>query len=331
LLDISVVADDKFLSKYGLKANDAILAEEKHMPMYPEMSKMDGVEYIAGGATQNSMRVAQWVLGKDNSTAFFGSVGEDDYSKQLTKKAQEAGVCVKYQVNAAHPTGTCAVVVTDNGKCRSLVANLAAANHFTESHIDLPENKQIIEKASIIYISGFFLTVSPDTILTIGRHAADKQKIFCMNLSAPFLCEFFKDPMMKAFPYVDIVFGNETEALKFSEVQKLGETDIEKIALAMSRLEKTNTSRPRLVVITQGDGPVVTARDGVVQSFAVKKLSAAEIVDTNGAGDAFVGGYLAELVSGASMKESVDCGIWAATHVIARSGCTFDVNISYTK
>lgn len=33
LLDISAVADESLLSKYGLKPNDAILAEEKHMPL----------------------------------------------------------------------------------------------------------------------------------------------------------------------------------------------------------------------------------------------------------------------------------------------------------
>ena len=34
LLDIQVRNGEKLLEKYGLKANDAILAEEKHMPMY---------------------------------------------------------------------------------------------------------------------------------------------------------------------------------------------------------------------------------------------------------------------------------------------------------
>ena len=50
-------------------------------------------------------------------------------------------------------TGTCAVVVTKNGTCRSLVANLAAANHFTKSHIDVPENRALLEKAEYYYIS----------------------------------------------------------------------------------------------------------------------------------------------------------------------------------
>ena len=31
-----------------------------------------------------------------------------------------------------------------------------------------------------------------------------------MNLSAPFLCQFFKEPMMNAMPYVDLLFGNES-------------------------------------------------------------------------------------------------------------------------
>ncbi|KFM58991.1 Adenosine kinase, partial [Stegodyphus mimosarum] len=38
LLDISANTDHSFLEKYGLKPNDAILAEEKHIPMYKEMT-----------------------------------------------------------------------------------------------------------------------------------------------------------------------------------------------------------------------------------------------------------------------------------------------------
>jgi adenosine kinase len=49
LLDISAVVDDAFLAKYDIKLNDAILAEEKHLPMYDELSSKSNVEYIAGG------------------------------------------------------------------------------------------------------------------------------------------------------------------------------------------------------------------------------------------------------------------------------------------
>jgi adenosine kinase len=42
--------------------DNQILAEEKHLPMYKEMVERFPVEYIAGGAGQNSIRVAQWML-----------------------------------------------------------------------------------------------------------------------------------------------------------------------------------------------------------------------------------------------------------------------------
>lgn len=64
LLDICANTDESFLKKYKLEANNAILAEDLHQPMYKEMANMDNVEYIAGGACQNSMRVAQ-VGGRD--------------------------------------------------------------------------------------------------------------------------------------------------------------------------------------------------------------------------------------------------------------------------
>jgi adenosine kinase len=50
---------------------------------------------------------------------------------------------------------------------------------------------------------------------------------------------------------------------------------------------------------------------------------APQIVDTNGAGDAFVGGFLAQLSKKKSIEECVKCGNWAATEIIQRSGCTF--------
>ena len=54
------------------------------------------------------------------------------------------------QVNSEYSTGTCAVLVT--GTQRSLVANLAAANHFKPTHFDVKENWDIVEKADYFYI-----------------------------------------------------------------------------------------------------------------------------------------------------------------------------------
>lgn len=59
LLDISAATDVAFLEKYGLQLNNAILAEDKHKPLYQELVSQYKVDYIAGGSGQNALRVAQ--------------------------------------------------------------------------------------------------------------------------------------------------------------------------------------------------------------------------------------------------------------------------------
>ncbi len=59
-------------------------------------------------------------------------------------------------------------------------------------------------------MKGFFYTVCPDAVMRLCEHADKNQKLFCTNLSAPFVCEVFGDRLMKAMPYVDFLFGNET-------------------------------------------------------------------------------------------------------------------------
>ena len=60
-----------------------------------------------------------------------------------------------------------------------------------------------------------------------------------------------------------------------------------------------------------------------VEEHAVEPLPKEKLVDTNGAGDAFVGGFLSGLVQEKGIKACVDAGHYAAREVIQRSGCTF--------
>lgn len=105
-----------------------------------------------------------------------------------------------------------------------------------------------------------------------------------MNLSAPFLCQFFKDSMDQVIPYLDYLIGNESEALAYSESHNWGITDIAEIAQKLANIPKINTSRPRQVVITQGTEPTIVASAEHVQTYPVRQINPAEIVDTNGAG-----------------------------------------------
>jgi len=324
LLDISATVKPELLTKYSLKANDAILTEDE--AIFKEMLSDYEVEYIAGGATQNSIRVAQWICGKPKASSYFGCVGNDETMKKLVEKSEEAGVNVKYQISE-HPTGRCAVLIT--GQDRSLVTKLDAANHFTVSHLEDAVNWKLVEAAQVVYSAGFFLTVSVESMLKVAKYCAVNNRTYCMNLSAPFLCQFFKDQMMSVLPFTDVVFGNESEAAAYAETQALGTTDVKEIAKKIAMLPKENGSRSRVVVITQGSEPVVVVQEGVVTEYPVAPLKSEDIVDTNGAGDAFVGGFLAQFVQKKPMAKCVECGIWAATVIIKRSGCTFPEKMEF--
>lgn len=322
LLDILATVDHEFLEKYQLKMNDAILADEKHEPMYEELLRRDDKEFVAGGATQNSIRVAQWLSRTDGVTAFLGAVGKDENAEILKKACQVAGVKPLYFESDAKPTGVCAAVISEGE--RSLCTKLEAANEYKHSHTLKSEVQEAIKQAKIFYSASFFLTVpeGPQSMIHVAEHACSNNKIYALNLSAEFLIQVFGQKMAEIMPYTDFVFANETEAACYGKTNNLGE-DLSTIALKISALPKKSGARPRVVVITQGSDPTIVAKDGKVTMYPVPSLAKNLLIDTNGAGDAFVGGFLARLADEKSIEECVTTGHYAARVVIQNSGATF--------
>jgi len=317
LLDISSPVDAAFMKKYDIKPNSAILAEDKHLPMYGELEKMEAVEYIGGGSTLNSMRVCQWMLQSEGSVGFMGCIGKDDFGAKLSDCAKDAGVDCFFMEDEKTATGTCAVCVTD--KERSLVANLAAANNFKLSHCETARAKSMVSEADIIYTAGFFITVSPDTMLMLGKACAEAKKPYCLNLSAEFICAVFKEKLLEVLPLVSILFSNEDEAKAFATANEIKFETMSELAKAISTF-KTVTDSPRTVVITQGCDPVVVAKGKEVTEYAVNKIAKELIIDSNGAGDAFVGGFLSQKLQGKDEKTCVAAGNYAASYMIQRAG-----------
>lgn len=107
-----------------------------------------------------------------------------------------------------------------------------------------------------IFLQGFFLTVSLESVLKLGDIAVQQNKIYVTNLSAPFIASLYRDSLKKSLFYADIVFGNELEALAFAE-GNLDTKNISEIAKKIANLPKGNKKRERIVVITQGSHPVL--------------------------------------------------------------------------
>lgn len=217
LLDLQTRSPE-LLEKYGLKPNDAILAEEKQEPLYDEVMKKSDVEYTAGGAAQNAMRGASYMM-EPNSTVYVGCVGKDKYAEQLRASNDREGLKTEYLVDESTPTGTCAVILS--GSERSLCTRLGAANNYKLEHLKSPEIWKYVEGAKYFYVGGFHLTVCVPAIQALGEHAVEQNKTFIMNLSAPFLAQFFKDQMDSVATYWDYLIGNESEAAAYAESHDL--------------------------------------------------------------------------------------------------------------
>jgi len=103
---------------YDIKLiNTAILVEEKRLPLYDELTSKINVEYIAGGATQNSNWVVQWMLQISGATSY----------RKCIRKDRCGAVCIV-------------------GGERSLIQNLLAPHCYQSDHLKRPVNWAIVEK-----------------------------------------------------------------------------------------------------------------------------------------------------------------------------------------
>jgi len=323
LLDMQVTNGEKLLEKYGLKADNAILAEEKHAGIYEELVKEYKVTYVAGGAAQNAARGAAYIL-PPKSVVYTGAVGDDDLAEQLKQANKREGLDQVYQVKKGEKTGACAVIIT--GHSRSLVTTLRVAEKFEKSHLSSPEVAPLVEKAKFYYIEGYFLTHGVDSALYLSSISAAAGKTFVMNFSAPFIPQFYTKQLQDILPHTDVIIGNESEAEAWASATGLSDIkDISGIARSIALLPKSNPSRPRIVIITQGAQKTVVAisDQSDIKSFPVHPLADAQIVDTNGAGDAFAGGLLGALVTGKNLDDSILAG-----HALARA-CVQQVGPQY--
>jgi len=133
--------------------------------------------------------------------------------------------------------------------------------------------------------------------------------------------------MCDVLPYADIVIGNEDEAAAFAKKSKW-ECDLTETAQKLAALPKEGATS-RTVIFTHGKEPTIVCSNGIISLCPVLPIDKSLIVDTNGAGDAFVGGFLAGLSLGHPIEKCVKAGQYAACEVIQQDGarypdqCTF--------
>ena len=334
MIDISATVDKDFLLKYDLSANSAKHIESENLFAEMESGKFD-IKYTAGGSIDNACRIAKRLLGTSREVGYIGCIGEDKNGKFLQNAMDSAGVITRYEKISQHPTGRCVVLITEKSN-RSLTTHPGAANKISVNHLMDPETWRLVEQSKVIYSGGFFLAANYSALSKVAQFCAkERNKVFCFNLSAEFLCRQPNfEKMKELLEYADIVIGNIEEAEAFAEYGlELPQSSVrnhEMVAKIISALPKKGLYRnSRYVILTRGQDPCICSdgyRGGQVKEFSTIPINKEDMVDTNGAGDAFVGGLLAYLASKTSDDNSVtddaiQFGLKVAYQILKVRGC----------
>jgi len=187
------------------------------LPLYKELVDSYKVQYIAGGATQNAIRVAQWMFQtpgvsqlkpkeeKKRRGSFLllspppfslPALTPPSLSPSLPPRQSTSFFgCIGQDAfgaelqKCAEEDGVNAYYKEDTeaptGTCavlvkdgeRSLCANLGAANKFTAEHLASVKAKEMIAEAQMFYVASFFLTVSVESLLEVANHAVEHNKV----------------------------------------------------------------------------------------------------------------------------------------------------------
>ncbi|XP_065193495.1 uncharacterized protein LOC135824715 [Sycon ciliatum] len=361
MLDLVAPVDEAFLQKYELTADGNVMVDADRARVFDGVKALDGVSKVVGGAAQNTARVCQWALksltcssplGSRSSTVnsdsgviaaqcvSVGCVGDDENGRQIASGTERDGVRVAYAVHATLSTGVCAALIT--GETRSLVSNYGAWMQYPGEHLDSIWN-DIVEQSHIIYASGYFVQSCEEAARRLCRHVDchGDTVMLCVNLSAEYVCLESSCALLSVIQSASVVFGNYDEACVLAKTCNFWEEgdDIESLACKLANVQPHSTDRAcvcsdgsdskrtadRTIVLTQGQKPVVVcSRAGratsTVHSFPVATVD--KLVDTNGAGDAFVAGYLCGLVYNMPSSKCVSLATECARYIVQEVGCT---------
>lgn len=233
------------------------------------------------------------------STVFIGSFGSDAASGELRAALEGEGVSVHAYQGSSQPSGQAVVLVDDTGENCIVVAQGANAE-LPPSHVFNCLKR--LHAGDILVIQGEIAHEAIEAALEAGRAAGS---ISILNL-APFQ-SLSKEALKKA----KLIVVNEGEAAALSGI-KFPLSDPAAVADHIAQ-----TYGCWCVITLGARGSLVTQGAGAVAVPAVPVYS---VVDTTGAGDAFVGALAARLAAGEDLLMSVRTATAAAARTVAALG-----------
>lgn len=278
-------------------ANIDYLVRVESAPAPGQTVLAGGLRKAPGGKGANQAVAAARLGG---TVAFVGCVGDDDDGAMLLRELRAEGVdSADVEIISRQNTGL-AIVAVDRFGENSIIVVPGANFALTESRV-----ARVVRRAEPESLVVLQAEIDPRIIRTAVRTAGQIGARAVLNL-APFV----RLPS-EVLAVCDPLVVNESEA------SALLEEPVDSVEAARKGAEKLRGA-VRSVVITLGaQGAVWADADG---GGSVLAPVPAEVVDTTGAGDAFVGALAVRLAQGASLAEAVELGVAAGTFAVTREG-----------
>ena len=330
IVDITAQTDEETLKKFNLKLGGTVFANDENKGYFDLLEIDPNVKYIPGGSIQNTLRVASWCINMEPQTSklfkitMLGATGKDNYREKIINAFTLSGVNYLLECIPEEKTSRCGVGIIKKERC--LLPEIRASNKISEKFIK--EHRDEIYKYDALLIEGYFIKERFEIIKNLCLRFKIKKKIVILTLGSVDTVEKNYDKVIELVNCSDLVVGNMEELETLLGEKGLKDGDI------FEKLSKKLVSKSRLFVVTNGKKGVILAKynykkgnmDFILYSFP-SKVKNEEIVDLNGAGDAFLGGFLSQYMQGKSFEACCKAGNDVAGVIIRNIGCTFQKHI----
>lgn len=326
IVDISAEVDKESIQKYRLKWGETVFADQTNIGFFDELESKPQVTYIPGGSIQNTLRVCSWCLNMEEknrgkySITMLGATGNDGYKDKIMNALKVSGVKPLLQSIPNLSTSRCGVGIYKKERC--LLPEIRASNCLTEEFVE--ENAKEIYENDAILIEGYFLQEKFDICKKLCAEFNKEKRYVILALSAVFMVQAHFEKILEIGNNADMIVCNIEELQAFA-----GEKTDEYKILFEKAFQKL-VPKDRLFVTTDGHKGVLVSKydykrgklDFLLQSFPCV-MKSEDIVDLNGAGDAFLGGFLSQFIKGSSLYSCCRAGNDAAAAILKNVGCTF--------
>lgn len=251
----------------------------RHLPVPGETVLTGGYALVPGGKGCNQA-VAMAKLGAD--VRMIGAVGDDVMAGPPMAAMQAAGIDTARVRIAERPTGLAAVMVAEDGENAIVVASGANLSVRADQLANI--------RAGDVLVCQMEVPFEETAAALVQAKAAGAVTV--LNL-AP-----FGELPAEAWGAVDYWVVNELEAAALAAQVGVAATD-DYPALARALALRLNAT---VVATLGGEGAVAVTAAGDMWRASVLPV---EIVDTTGAGDAFVGGMAAALAEGDVLSDAL--------------------------